>query len=198
MKKIIVFVLTAGILASCGTKFSLQKRKYNKGFYVSFFHRHKKADKPSGISVNITKQEAEKIPVEIVSEKKNENNSPGNTDYISASGDSGNGMIIQKPKINFFQHQKTELKKKMETVAQSDLKKKIEIKIKKVIPHPLQALSFLFTAIIFFLAAGVCYLFYNGTLGLPSGKTESDFLTYGIIAGVLGVIFIIMAIKKLL
>jgi uncharacterized membrane protein YqaE (UPF0057 family) len=67
---VILFLATLLFATSCSNKFSLVKRKYNKGFYVSV---NKKAATPKPVERNDAKQNIteEKVAVEVVPAKNN-------------------------------------------------------------------------------------------------------------------------------
>ncbi len=76
---IIISIISSFVFSSCSNKFSITKRKYNKGYYVS--HSHKKRDlkdqQPEASVKHETNEIVETVRVnpdqQIITEDKNEN-----------------------------------------------------------------------------------------------------------------------------
>ncbi|MEI6021762.1 MAG: hypothetical protein WCR21_11595 [Bacteroidota bacterium] len=76
MKKIISLLVLSAFLFSCGTKFSLQKRRYNKGFYFASNH-HKKENNLATDALKKTENKTTntaEVPVKLIVFKKEAKN----------------------------------------------------------------------------------------------------------------------------
>lgn len=86
-------LLACGLLAgSCSTKYSLQKRRYGKGFYLASNHGSSKPTKNSSTNQSFDKSnhvDEAPVPVEVVSAIPDQATSPGQTDQVANQGKSG-------------------------------------------------------------------------------------------------------------
>ncbi len=186
MKKIISLILLSAILFSCGTKFSLQKRRYNKGFYFASNHQQKSNKLESETPLKAPKQKFSNAeePVNVIVlkevakpvESKVENKLKPVKEKVIAFISS---QIALKHNINTLKVFSPNSKLQ---VGQSISKQKIEKQsiLKRVIRKVLRKLAFLLL-----IVAAVFYLL---------GFFDSTFIMLAYLCAALAIILLIIAI----
>ena len=90
-------LLACGLLAgSCSTKYSLQKRRYGKGFYLASNHGSSKPSKNGSNNQSFDKPntvEETPVPVEVVSAMPDQATSRGQTDQVANQGKTGVNQV---------------------------------------------------------------------------------------------------------
>lgn len=197
MKRLIALLFASMIIVSCGTKFSLQKRKYTKGFYFSLTQQKKENHKiPDEVAV-VEKAKEENVPVEVVSKlvpavQKNilsKENISGNEQNASSDNKLGKSLwnksvIVMRSKLN--------------EIADLKIKKTVEQRIQKIMPRPLMALSFFMTALFFAIVAAFFFALFAEIIPLFGSLTKDSSMQYMLISAGIAILFIVMAIKKLI
>lgn len=90
-------LLACGLLAgSCSTKYSLQKRRYGKGFYLASNHGSSQSSKNHSTNQSINKPkhlDEAPVPVEVVSSVPDQASSPGQAEQAANQGKAGLSQV---------------------------------------------------------------------------------------------------------
>jgi len=190
MKNLILLLLSVFILGSCSNKFSLQKRKYTKGFYLAHSHHQKSKNHHSAVSqsVKVAASPKEEVALQIV--EANQPNEITKTETASVQDEKKLTTKVKsiKSKLSLKANQLLPNTDVFKPIKKSDIqigKQEIKHVAQQKVVKKIIRILFGIIASLMFMAAGIAYLL---------SLADSTFFIIAVAFAAVGVLFIILSI----